>query len=128
MWTTFSPDQVDLDFRNPRVLLAATEVLLRYIAHGASWLRLDAIAFLWKERGTSCMHLPQTHEVVRLWRTLVDAVAPGTVLLTETNVPHADNVSYLAEGQEAHAVYQFALPPLTLAAFHQRQDALFLVG
>ncbi|WP_299277600.1 sugar phosphorylase [uncultured Georgenia sp.] len=127
VWTTFSADQVDLDFRTPAVLVAATEVLLRYIAHGATWIRLDAIAFLWKTLGTTCMHLPQTHEVVRLWRTLVDDVAPGTVLLTETNVPHEENISYLAEGQEAHAVYQFALPPLTLAAFHRR-DASVLTG
>lgn len=121
VWTTFSADQVDLDFRNPAVLLAATEVLLTYVARGATWIRLDAIAFLWKTLGTTCIHLPQTHEVVRLWRTLVDDVAPGTVLLTETNVPHEENISYLADGQEAHAVYQFALPPLTLAAFHRRE-------
>lgn len=120
VWTTFSAEQADLDFREPAVLLAITSVLLDYLRHGASWIRLDAIAFLWKELGTACVHLPQTHEVVRFWRTLVDALAPGSVLLTETNVPHAENVSYLGAGDEAHAVYQFALPPLTLAAFHQR--------
>ncbi|ROR74308.1 sugar phosphorylase [Bogoriella caseilytica] len=120
VWTTFSAEQADLDFREPAVLLAITAVLLDYLRRGASWIRLDAIAFLWKELGTTCIHLPQTHEVVRFWRTLVDALAPGSVLLTETNVPHAENVSYLGTGDEAHAVYQFALPPLTLAAFHQR--------
>lgn len=118
VWTTFSADQVDLNYANPAVLLAVTEVLLRYVAHGARVLRLDAIAFLWKQPGTSCVHLPQTHEVVRLWRTIVAAVAPGTMLLTETNVPHAENVSYFGDGaNEAHMVYQFPLAPLTLTAF-----------
>ncbi len=118
-WTTFSADQVDLNYANPEVLLAVTRQLLDYVAHGARMLRLDAIAFLWKEPGTSCIHLPQTHEVIRLWRTVLDAVAPGTLLVTETNVPHAQNLTYFGSGHdEAHLVYQFALPPLTLAAFH----------
>jgi glucosylglycerate phosphorylase len=119
VWTTFSPDQVDLNYANPEVLLRVTEVLLGYLARGAGMLRLDAIAFLWKRLGTSCVHLPETHEVVKLWRTVVDAVAPGTLLITETNVPHRENVAYFGDGaDEAHLVYQFPLPPLTLAAFH----------
>ena len=119
VWTTFSADQVDLNYANPQVLLAVTEVLLNYVAHGAGLLRLDAIAFLWKELGTSCLHLPQTHEIIRLWRTVLDTVAPGTLIITETNVPHAENITYFGEGtDEAHLVYQFPLPPLTLAAFH----------
>jgi sucrose phosphorylase len=119
VWTTFSADQVDLNYANPKVLLAVTEVLLSYVAHGAGLLRLDAIAFLWKELGTSCLHLPQTHEIIRLWRTVLDAVAPGTLIITETNVPHAENITYFGDGtDEAHLVYQFPLPPLTLSAFH----------
>ena len=119
VWTTFSSDQVDLAYSNPEVLLAVSEVLLTYVEHGARLLRLDAIAFLWKRLGTSCVHLPETHEVVKLWRTILDAVAPGTLIVTETNVPHTENVSYFGDGtDEAHFVYQFPLPPLTLAAFH----------
>jgi glycosidase len=119
VWSTFSADQLDLNYANPEVLLAVCEVLLDYVAKGASILRLDAIAYLWKELGTTCIHLPQTHEVIRLWRTMFDAVAPGTLLLTETNVPHAENVSYFGSGDdEAHMVYQFPLAPLTLSAFH----------
>jgi glucosylglycerate phosphorylase len=118
VWTTFSADQVDLNYANPEVLLAVTAELLRYLGHGARMVRLDAVAFLWKEPGTSCIHLPQTHEIIRLWRTVVDAVAPGTLLVTETNVPHRENVTYFGGGEdEAHLVYQFALPPLTLATF-----------
>jgi glycosidase len=117
-WTTFGPDQVDVDPSTPAVLLDLTDVLLGYLAHGATTVRLDAIGFLWKQSGTSCIHLPQTHDVIRIWRVLVDALAPGTLLLTETNVPHADNITYFGDGSdEAHMVYQFALPPLVLHAF-----------
>ncbi|WP_370325242.1 alpha-amylase family glycosyl hydrolase [Euzebya sp.] len=117
-WTTFGPDQVDLDYANPDVLVAMTEVLLRYAAHGASVIRLDAVGFLWKTSGTTCIHLPETHEVIRLWRTVLDACAPGTLLITETNVPHDENIRYFGAGDdEAHLVYQFPLAPLVLAAF-----------
>jgi sucrose phosphorylase len=117
-WTTFGPDQVDIDPSTPAALLDLTDVLLGYVAHGATTVRLDAIGFLWKESGTTCIHLPQTHAVIRIWRALVDALAPGTLLLTETNVPHADNITYFGDGtNEAQMVYQFALPPLVLHAF-----------
>lgn len=119
VWTTFSADQIDLNYHDPDVLIEIIETLLFYIAHGANWIRLDAIAFLWKELGTTCLHLPQTHRVIQLLRAIVDHVAPHVVLITETNVPHADNVSYFGDGaNEAHLVYNFALPPLALHAFH----------
>ena len=119
VWTTFSADQVDLNFANPDVLLEVVDTLLFYVAHGAELIRLDAIAFMWKEPGTSCIHLPQTHRLIQLLRTVLDAVAPRVVLITETNVPHAENVSYFGDGHnEAQMVYNFSLPPLTLHAFH----------
>jgi glucosylglycerate phosphorylase len=117
-WTTFGPDQVDVDVRDPGTLVELTDVLLGYVEKGASAVRLDAIGFLWKESGTPCLHLPQTHAVIKTWRALVEHVAPGTRLLTETNVPHAENVSYFGDGHdEANLVYQFALPPLVLHSF-----------
>jgi sucrose phosphorylase len=118
VWTTFSADQVDLNFRNPKVLLRVLEALLFYVAHGARFIRLDAIAFLWKHVGTPCLHLPQTHTVIRLFREVLDAVAPDVRLITETNVPHADNLTYFGDGtNEAQLVYNFALPPLVLHSF-----------
>jgi glucosylglycerate phosphorylase len=115
VWTTFSADQVDLNVKNPRVLLAFVDALLFYVAKGARFIRLDAIAFLWKEMGTSCLHLPQTHRVIQLMRSVLDVAAPGTRLITETNVPHRDNISYFGNGfNEAQLVYNFALPPLVL--------------
>ena len=116
VWTTFSDDQVDLDFSNPDVLVEMLDILLFYVRQGARIVRLDAIAYLWKRLGTSCIHLSETHQVVKLIRDVLDVVAPHVLLLTETNVPHAENVSYLGDGDEAHMVYQFSLPPLLLEA------------
>lgn len=119
VWTTFSADQVDLDYREPRVLLAMVQVLLDYVASGARAIRLDAIGFAWKDPATPSINLPGAHHLVQLLRACLDVVDPGLVLVTETNVPHAENVAYLGlDGErEAQAVYQFALPPLTLHAF-----------
>jgi len=118
VWTTFSADQVDLNFQNPRVLLAVLKALLFYAARGARFIRLDAIAFLWKEVGTPCLHQPQTHAIVQLMRAALDEAAPHVRLITETNVPHAENVSYFGNGaNEAQLVYNFALPPLVLHSF-----------
>lgn len=115
VWTTFSTDQVDLNFKNPAVLLEIIDTLLFYVSRGAQLIRLDAIAYLWKEIGTSCIHLPQTHRIIQLFRSVLDAIAPHVLLVTETNVPHAENISYFGDGtNEAQLVYNFALPPLLL--------------
>ena len=119
VWTTFSADQVDLNFRNPDVLLEIIDTLLFYVAHGAQFIRLDAIAYMWKEIGTSCIHLPQTHRIIRLFRSVLNEVAPHVMLITETNVPHNENISYFGDGRdEAQMVYNFALPPLVLHTFY----------
>ncbi|WP_114192613.1 sugar phosphorylase [Edaphovirga cremea] len=125
LWTTFSEDQVDINFKNPQVLLESIDVLLQYAASGGQSIRLDAIGYIWKEPGTACIHLPQTHNIIKVWRTLLDYILPGTRLITETNVPYHENISYFGHGDEAHMVYQFPLPPLTLHAF-LRQDTRVL--
>jgi sucrose phosphorylase len=120
VWTTFSEDQIDLNFRNPAVLTRVVEGLLFYVRQGANIIRLDAVTYVWAEPGTECVHLPQTHEVVKLLRDVMDTVAPGVALVTETNVPHEDNISYFGNGyDEAHMVYNFALPPLVLYTFYR---------
>ncbi len=116
VWCTFSHDQIDLDFRNPQVLLEFLKIVRLYLQHGVSIFRLDAIGFLWKEPGTNCMHLPQTHEVVKLIRTLTDFFAPGTLLITETNVPNHENLTYFGNRNEAHVIYNFSLAPLLVHA------------
>lgn len=119
IWTTFSDDQVDLNFANPQVLLAMVDVLIHYLHEGADYVRLDAVGYMWKTIGTNCIHLEKTHLLVKLFRAVADEIAPGTVLITETNVPHKDNISYLGNGyDEAQMVYQFPLPPLVLHAIH----------
>lgn len=126
VWTTFSPDQIDLNFRNERVLQRVVEILLYYVRRGADLIRLDAVTYIWRELGTSCVHLEGTHALVKLFRAILDVVAPHVALITETNVPHADNISYFGDGSdEAQMVYNFALPPLVMHAFH-RADATTL--
>lgn len=119
VWTTFSADQVDLNYKNPEVLLEILDILLMYVEYGATFIRLDAIAYMWKEIGTTCIHLPQTHEVIQFLHAAITEAAPHVHLITETNVPHVDNISYFGDGtNEAQLVYNFALPPLTLHTFH----------
>jgi glucosylglycerate phosphorylase len=126
VWTTFSPDQIDLNFKNPKVLLNVTETLLFYVRKGADLVRLDAVTYLWDELGTTGANLAQTHEIVKLFRDVLDIAAPEVALVTETNVPHDENVSYFGNGSdEAQMVYNFALPPLVLHAFY-RGDATWL--
>ena len=126
VWTTFSDDQIDLNYQNPEVLLEILDILLLYAEQGATLIRLDAIAYLWKEIGTPCIHLPQTHRVIQFLRAVLNDIAPHIHLITETNVPHADNTSYFGDGtNEAQLVYNFALPPLTLHTF-RTEDARVL--
>ena len=117
VWTTFSKDQVDLNFSNPELFLKIVDILLFYLSNSIERIRLDAIGFLWKELGSNCFHLKKTHEVVKLFRDIFEEVAPYAVIITETNVPYEDNVSYFGENDEAHMVYQFSYPPLVLDAF-----------
>lgn len=116
VWCTFSHDQVDLDFRNPAVLKEFTKIIRLYLDKGVNIFRLDAIAFLWKVPGTRCLNLDETHEVVRLLRTLIEYASPKAMIITETNIPSRENLSYFGNANEAHCVYNFSLPPLLLQA------------
>lgn len=123
IWTTFSRDQVDLNYKNEKVLIRIIGLLLFYIKKGARFIRLDAAGYLWKESGTECIHLEKTHKIIQLIRDILEIAAPGVTLVTETNVAHKDNISYFGNGHnEANMVYQFPLPPLVLNAFY-RGDA-----
>lgn len=114
VWCTFSHDQPDLDFANPEVLLEMIKIIRYYIDRGVRIFRLDAVAFLWKEPGTSCLNLDQTHEIVRLIRTLTEFCPGDICIITETNIPNMENLSYFGNANEAHMVYNFSLPPLLL--------------
>ncbi|KUO75760.1 MAG: hypothetical protein APF77_22220 [Clostridia bacterium BRH_c25] len=115
LWTTFSEDQIDLNFKNEKLLLKIIDILLYYVEMGADVIRLDAIGFLWKEVGTACIHLRETHAIIQLFKEVLSLAAPGVMLVTETNVPHKDNIAYFGNGHnEARMVYQFPLPPIML--------------
>jgi len=116
VWCTFSHDQVDVDFRNPKVLLEYLRIIGLYLEEGIQWLRLDAVAFLWKEVGTPCIHLPQTHEVIKLLRLLMEYKNSQALLISETNVPNRENLTYFGNSNEAHLIYNFSLPPLVIHA------------
>ena len=112
VWCTFSHDQVDLDFRNPQVLKQFISIIKQYLDNGVKIFRLDAVAFLWKEMGTNCLNLAQTHEMVRLFRTLIEQAQHDAIIITETNIPNRENLSYFGNSNEAHCIYNFSLPPL----------------
>lgn len=116
VWCTFSHDQVDLNFTSIELLKEIVSIINFYMEHGVQIFRLDAIAFLWKEIGTNCINLPQTHEMVRLFRTLIEHKNPKAIIITETNIPNRENLSYFGNANEAHVIYNFALPPLLLHA------------
>ncbi|MFD1020273.1 sugar phosphorylase [Thalassobacillus hwangdonensis] len=117
-WTTFSKDQVDINFKHFPALLEMTEILMEYAHQGGTSIRLDAIGFIWKESGTTCIHLPQAHAIIQLWQTVMSQFKPNVQIITETNVPHKENISYFGNGtNEANMVYQFTLPPLVLHSF-----------
>ena len=123
VWSTFSSDQIDLNFKNPEVLFKVIEILFLYVRKGADIIRLDAVTFLWSEPGTSCIHREETHEIVKLFRDIFKIVSPGTTIITETNVPHEENISYFGNGHnEAQMVYNFALPPLVIHSFYTQDS------
>ena len=122
VWTTFSEDQVDLNYHSAKVFVQVLDVLLFYVAQGSRFIRLDAIAFIWKELGTTCLHLPQAHLIIQLYRHYIEQLAPNMSIITETNVPHDENVSYFGDGHnEAHLVYNFTLPPLLMHSLHEEE-------
>ncbi|HEY9817577.1 MAG TPA: sugar phosphorylase [Candidatus Obscuribacterales bacterium] len=125
VWATFSDDQIDLNFENPEVLIEFIKIILFYVAVGAKYIRLDAVGFLWKRLGTPCIHLPETHAIIRLLREILQMANPDVALITETNVPNRENLSYFGNRNEAHMIYNFSLPPLLLNALMQgRSDHL----
>ena len=116
VWTTFGPDQIDLNWQNPKMTLEFLHLIINYLSNGIKWFRLDAIGFIWKESGTTCLHLPKAHSIVKILRILLNNLLDEGVLITETNVPQKENLSYLVPEDEAHMAYNFPLPPLLLEA------------
>jgi len=116
VWTTFGPDQIDLNWQNPKITIEFLNLIITYLTNGIKWFRLDAVGFIWKESGTTCLHLPKAHSIVKTLRVLLNNLLGDGVLITETNVPQKENLSYLIPDDEAHMAYNFPLPPLLLEA------------
>ncbi len=116
VWTTFGPDQIDLNWLNPKMTIEFLNLIIIYLSNGIKWLRLDAVGFIWKEPGTTCLHLPKAHSIVKILRILLNDLLKDGVLITETNVPQKENLSYLIPEDEADMAYNFPLPPLLLEA------------
>ena len=116
VWTTFGPDQIDLNWHNPKMTIEFLNLIINYLSNGVKWLRLDAVGFIWKESGTTCLHLPKAHSIVKILRIFLDNLLTNGVLITETNVPQKENLSYLLPEDVAHMAYNFPLPPLLLEA------------
>ena len=117
LWCTFSHDQIDLNFKNPDVLLEFIKLILKLSSYGIKIFRLDAVAFIWKQPGTTCLNLSQTHEIIKLLRDIVDQLDKNLIIVTETNLPKQENLSYFGKNDEAHWIYNFSLPPLIVNTF-----------
>ena len=114
LWRTFSDDQIDLNFYNPKVLLRFIKIMLNLIKNGVTIFRLDAIAYLWKKSGTKCINLKQTHEIVKVLRIVSDSLSIKSIIVTETNLPEKENLSYFGNNDESNWIYNFTLPPLLI--------------
>ena len=114
LWRTFSDDQIDLNFKNPKVLLRFIKIMVNLIKNGVTIFRLDAIAYLWKESGTKCINLKQTHEIVKVLRIVSNSLNIKTIIVTETNLPEKENLSYFGNNDESNWIYNFTLPPLLI--------------
>ncbi|HNY60371.1 MAG TPA: alpha-amylase family glycosyl hydrolase [Bacteroidales bacterium] len=103
--------QPDLNYRNPQVLIEMAKNLLFWLEKGVDGFRADAIPYLWKEDGTNCENLPQTHTIVKFFRATLDFVQPHTLLLAEACQKPIEVVKYFGDGDECNAGYHFPLMP-----------------
>ncbi|NOX48725.1 MAG: alpha-amylase [Chlorobi bacterium] len=103
--------QPDLNYKNPKVLLEMIRNFLFWLTQGVDGFRADAIPYIWKEEGTDCENLPQTHAVVKFFRAVLDHVRPGTLLLAEACQKPKEVVKYFGDSDECNAGYHFPLMP-----------------
>lgn len=118
-WHRFFHHQPDLNFDNPHVRAAVVRIMRFWLDMGVDGLRLDAVPYLVEREGTNCENLPETHEVVRQWRKIIDEHYTDRVLLAEANQSPADVVYYFGSGDECHMAYHFPVMPRIFIALHQ---------
>jgi len=132
IWTTYSPDLIDLDWREPGVLCEFMEIIFDSVARGARALRLDAYVYVWKTPETDCVNQPQLQSLLRLYQELLAAVGAQSVAILPsiTNVTQAQNYAFLCgepDDRRADFVYHLPLSALLLQALYER-DAETLSG
>jgi maltose alpha-D-glucosyltransferase / alpha-amylase len=118
-WHRFFSHQPDLNYDNPRVIMAMVQVMRRWLDIGIDGFRLDAIPYLCEREGTNNENLPETHAVIKRIRAELDCYAPGKVLLAEANQWPEDVSAYFGDGDECHMAYHFPLMPRIYMAIAQ---------
>jgi len=125
VWTTFSREevegieetrQVDLNYRNPNVFAEAVIIALAYLERGAAVLRLDAIGYLWKEIGSTCIHEKKTHRIIQAMQAILKEAAPGVITVAEVNEPQEEAFKYIGDNDRpgTDMAYQFVHFPLAV--------------
>lgn len=123
VWTTFRRFQWDLNYSNPAVFTAMLEEMLFLANQGVEVLRLDAVAFIWKQLGTSCENLPQAHHIIQAFNALVRVAAPALLFKSEAIVHPADVAAYI-RWQECPISYNPTLMALLWEALATREVKL----
>ncbi len=123
VWTTFNSFQWDLNYANPAVFRAMAEEMLFIANLGVSVLRLDAVAFIWKEMGTSCENLPQAHAIIRAFNAIARIAAPSLLFLSEAIVAPRDVNSYISP-EECQLSYNPLLMALLWESLATRETRL----
>jgi maltose alpha-D-glucosyltransferase/alpha-amylase len=118
-WHRFFSHQPDLNFDNPQVVKAVTRVMRFWLDMGVDGFRLDAIPYLREREGTNNENLPETHEVLKEMRAVVDAHYANRLFLAEANQWPEDVRDYFGEGDECHMAYHFPLMPRMYMAVAQ---------
>lgn len=114
VWTTFNTFQWDLNYRNPDVFREMLGEMLFLANSGIEVVRLDAVAFTWKEMGTPCENLPQAHTIIQAYNALLKVVAPSVLLKSEAIV-HPDEVArYFGQDDKAGKECQLSYHPLLM--------------
>jgi amylosucrase len=128
VWTTFNDFQWDLDYSNPAVFRAMAEAMLDLAAAGVDVLRLDAVPFLWKRKGTDSQNQPEVHELLQAFRAALRIAAPGVAFKAEAIVSPRELVRYLGagrhEGKECDLAYHNSLMVLLWSALASGKVAL----
>jgi amylosucrase len=110
VWTTFHSYQWDLNYRNPTVFIRMAEELLFLANTGIEVLRLDAVAFIWKQLGTGCENLPEAHLLIQAFNTVARIAAPALLFKSEAIVHPDEVVRYISTGE-----CQISYNPLLMA-------------